>query len=144
VGFSDHSTDNRVVAAAIAAGAEIIEKHVALDGQKKGFDLAFSLKGKEIKDYVEVIKDTSLMMGKNFFFRNKSEDQSLQFRRSIYAVFDIQKGEKFTKKNIRIIRPGFGIQPVYFDKLLNKKSPFDIKCETPLKKSVLKKLRIFI
>ena len=144
IGFSDHSTDSKVVAAAIAAGAEVIEKHIALAGQKKGFDLAFSLKGKEIKDYVQVIKDTSLMMGKNFFFRNKSENQSLQFRRSIYAVLDIKKGEKFTKKNIRIIRPGFGIQPAYFKKLLNKKSPFDIKSETPLKKSVLKKLRIFI
>jgi pseudaminic acid synthase len=144
VGFSDHSTDNKVVAAAIAAGAEVIEKHIALEGQKKGFDIAFSLKGKEIKDYVQVIKDTSLMMGKEYFFRNKSENQSLQFRRSIYAVFNIKKGEKFTKKNIRVIRPGFGVQPLYFEKLINKKSPFDIKSETPLKKSLLKKLRIFI
>jgi sialic acid synthase SpsE len=117
VGFSDHSTDNKVVAAAIMAGAEVIEKHIALEGQKKGFDLAFSLKGKEIKDYAQVIKDTSLMMGKKYFFRNKSENHSLQFRRSIYAVSDIKKGEKFTKKNIRIIRPGFGIQPFYFEKL---------------------------
>jgi pseudaminic acid synthase len=144
VGFSDHSTDNKVVAAAIAAGAEIIEKHIALEGQKKGFDLAFSLKGKEIKDYVQVIKDTSLMLGKEYFFRNKSENQSLQFRRSIYAISDIKKGEKFTKKNIRVIRPGFGIQPVYFEKLINKKSPFDINRETPLNKLLLKKLRIFI
>jgi pseudaminic acid synthase len=144
VGFSDHSTDNKVVAAAIAAGAEVIEKHIALEGQKKGFDLAFSLKGKEIKDYAQVIKDTSLMMGKEYFFRNKSENQSLQFRRSIYAVSNIKKGEKFTKKNIRVIRPGFGIQPVHFEKLINKRSPFDIKSETPLKKSLLKKLRIFI
>jgi pseudaminic acid synthase len=144
VGFSDHSTDNKVVAAAIAAGAEVIEKHIALYGQKMGFDLAFSLKGREIKEYAKVIKDTSSIMGKKFFFRNKSENQSLQFRRSIYAVFDIEKGEKFTKKNIRIIRPGFGIQPVYFEKLLNKKSPFDIKRETPLKKLLLKKLRIII
>jgi len=144
VGFSDHSTDNKVVAAAIAAGAEIIEKHIALEGQKKGFDLAFSLKGKEIKDYARVIKDASLMMGKEYFFRNKSENQSLQFRRSIYAVSNIKKGERFTKKNIRVIRPGFGIQPVYFEKLINKKSPFDIKCETPLKKILLKKIRIFI
>jgi len=144
VGFSDHSTDNKVVATAIAAGAEVIEKHIALEGQKKGFDLAFSLKGKEIKEYAQVIKDTSLMMGKKYFFRNKSENQSLQFRRSIYAISDIKKGEKFTKKNIRVIRPGFGIQPVYFEKLINKKSPYSIKREGALKKSLLKKLRIFI
>jgi len=141
VGFSDHSTDNRVVAAAIAAGAEVIEKHIALEGQKKGFDLAFSLKGKEIKDYAQVIKDTSIMIGKKYFFRNKSEKKSLQFRRSIYAVSDIKRGERFTKKNIRIIRPGFGIQPIYFQKLMNKKSPLDIKRETPLKESLLKILK---
>ena len=144
IGFSDHSTDNKVVAAAIAAGAEVIEKHIALEGQKKGFDLAFSLKGKEIKDYVQVIKDTSLMMGKKIFFISKSQNQSLQFRRSIYAVSDIKKGEIFTKKNIKVIRPGFGIHPVYFEKLINKKSPFGIKRETPLDKSLLKKLRILI
>ena len=144
VGFSDHSTDNKVVAAAIAAGAEVIEKHIALEGQKKGFDLAFSLKGKEIKEYSQVIKDTSLMMGKKYFFRNKSENQSLQFRRSIYAVLDIKREEKFTKKNIRVIRPGFGVQPIYFEKLINKKSTYNIKRENPLKKSLLKKLRIII
>jgi sialic acid synthase SpsE len=142
VGFSDHSTDNKVVAAAIAAGAEVIEKHIASEGQKKGFDLAFSLRGKEIKHYVQVIKDTSLMMGKEYFFRNKSENQSLQFRRSIYAISNIKKGEKFTKKNIRVIRPGFGIQPVYFEKLINKKSPFNIKSQIPIKMKLLKKLRI--
>jgi pseudaminic acid synthase len=141
VGFSDHSIDNKVVAAAIVAGAEVIEKHIALEGQKKGFDLAFSLKGKEIKDYAQVIKDTSLMMGKKFFFRNKSENHSLQFRRSIYAVSDIKKGEKFTKKNIRVIRPGFGISPVYFEKLINKKSPFNISRHTSLKKVLLKKIK---
>jgi pseudaminic acid synthase len=144
VGFSDHSIDNKVVAAAIAAGAEVIEKHIALEDQKKGFDIAFSLKGKEIKNYAKVIKDTSLMMGKKYFFRNKSENRSLQLRRSIYTVADIKKGEKFTKKNIRVIRPGFGIHPIYFEKLINKKSPSNIKHATRLNKSLLKKLRIFI
>jgi sialic acid synthase SpsE len=66
----------------------------------------------------------------------------LQFRRSIYAVSNIKKGEKFTKKNIRVIRPGFGIQPAYFEKLINKRSPFDIKSETSIKKTLLKKLKL--
>jgi pseudaminic acid synthase len=144
VGFSDHSTDNKVVAAAIAGGAEVIEKHIALEGQRKGFDIAFSLKGKEITNYIKTIKETSLMMGKKYFFRNKSEEESLKFRRSIYAISNIKKGEKFSTKNIKVIRPGLGIQPIYFEKLINKKSPFDIKRETPLKKLLLKKLRIII
>ena len=132
----------RTTGGPIAAGAEVIEKHIALEGQKKGFDIAFSLKVKEIKNYVKVIKDIYLMIGKKFFFRNKSEDHSLQFRRSIYGVSDIKKGEKFTNKNIRVIRPGFGIHPVHFDKLINKNSPFNIISETPLKKTILKKLGI--
>lgn len=143
VGFSDHSTNNKVVAAAISAGAEIIEKHIALENQKKGFDLAFSLKGKEMKSYVNVINETYLMMGKKYFYRNNTEKQNLQFRRSIYSVCDIKTGEKFTEKNIRIVRPGFGVAPIYFEKIINKKSPMNIKSHTSLKKLLLRKLKIF-
>ncbi len=72
-------------------------------------------------------------MGKNSFFRNKSENQSLKFLEDLFMQFmNIKKGEKFTKENIRVIRPGFGIQPVYFEKLLNKKSPFTIMAEITL------------
>ena len=142
VGFSDHSTDNKVVAAAIAAGAEVIEKHIALDGQKRGFDIAFSLKGKEIKDYIKTVKETYLMMGKNYFFRNNSEKESSKFRRSIYAVKDIKLGEKFSKDNVRVIRPGYGIEPFYYEKILNKICPINIKSETPIKKNLLKILKI--
>jgi pseudaminic acid synthase len=141
VGFSDHSTDNRVVAMAIAAGAEVIEKHIALENQKKGFDLAFSIKGKEIKNYAKIIKDSYLMMGREYFFRNKSENQSLKFRRSIYAVLDIKKGEKFTKKNIRVIRPGYGVEPFYYEKILNKICPQNIKSETAISKKILRLLK---
>jgi pseudaminic acid synthase len=141
VGFSDHSTDNRVVAMAIAAGAEVIEKHIALENQKKGFDLAFSIKGKEIKNYAKIIKDSYLMMGREYFFRNKSENQSLKFRRSIYAVLDIKKGEKFTKKNIRVIRPGYGVEPFYYEKILNRICPQNIKSETAISKKILRLLK---
>ena len=144
IGFSDHSTDNKVVAAAVAAGAKVIEKHIAFQGQTKGFDIAFSLKGKEIKNYLQVIKETSIMMGKEKFFRSGGEKKNLKFRRSIYSTSDIKKGEKFSKKNIKVIRPGFGIQPAYYERLLNKKSPFNIGKAKPIKKNLLKKLKIFI
>jgi pseudaminic acid synthase len=142
IGFSDHSTDNRVVAAAIASGAEIIEKHIALEGQTRGPDICFSTKGKDIKIYAKVISETSALMGKNFFYRSKSEKKSLKFRRSIYAVNNIAKGEKFTRKNIRVIRPGYGIEPYYYEKILNKICPQNIKSETAIIKNILKLLKL--
>jgi pseudaminic acid synthase len=142
IGFSDHSTDNRVVAAAIASGAEIIEKHIALEGQTRGPDICFSTKGKDIKIYAKVISETFALMGKNFFYRSKSERKNLKFRRSIYAVNNIAKGEKFTRKNIRVIRPGYGIEPYYYEKILNKICPQNIKLETAIRKNILKLLKL--
>jgi len=86
VGLSDHSKDNRVAIAAVAAGAEIIEKHIALDNQKKGLDIEFSLKGKEIKHFRRDIDLASDLLGKSFFFRNSSEKNSKIFRRSIFTI----------------------------------------------------------
>ena len=140
VGISDHSKDNRVAIASIASGAEVIEKHIALDNQKKGFDIDFSLKGKEIKKLRDDIDVACKLMGKSFFFRNKSENKSKIFRRSIFTTKDIKKGEKFSKDNIRVIRPGYGLAPKYFNKILNKKSPIDISNSEPITSSILKKL----
>jgi pseudaminic acid synthase len=140
VGISDHSNDNRVAIAAIASGAEVIEKHVALDNQKKGLDIDFSLKGKQIKKLREDIDVAFKLLGKNYFFRNKSENKSKIFRRSIFAIKNINKGEKFTKDNIKVIRPGVGLEPIYYNKILNKKSPFNILKDEPLKHLILKNL----
>ena len=140
IGISDHSKDNRVAIAAIASGAEVIEKHIALDNQKKGFDINFSLKGKEIKKLREDINVAYKLLGKNFFYRNKSEDKSKIFRRSIFAIKNIKKGDKFSKNNIRVIRPGHGVEPKYFNKILNKKSPINILKYEPIKSLVIKKI----
>ena len=142
VGISDHSNDNRVAIASIASGAEVIEKHIALDNQKKGFDIEFSLKGKEIRKLRNDIDITNKLLGKNTFFRKKSENKSKIFRRSIFTTKDIKKGVKFTKDNIRVVRPGYGLPPKYYNKILNKKSPLDIKKQEPLKLMILKKLKI--
>ena len=140
VGISDHSNDNRVAITAVASGAEIIEKHIALDNQKRGLDIDFSLKGKQIKKLREDIDVTFKLLGKNFFFRNKNENKSKIFRRSIFTIKNIKKGEKFTKDNIRVIRPGIGLEPKYYNKVLNKKSPFNILKDEPLKPLLLKNL----
>ena len=120
--------------------AEIIEKHIALDNQKKGFDIDFSLKGKEIKKLRDDIDVAFKLLGKNGFFRNKSENKSKIFRRSIFTTKNIKKGEKFTKDNIRVIRPGYGLMPKYFNKILNKRSPVNISKDEPLKPIVLMNL----
>ena len=140
VGISDHSNDNRVAIAAVASGAETIEKHIALDNQKKGLDIDFSLKGNQIKKLREDIDVAFKLLGKDYFYRNKSENKSKIFRRSIFAIKNIKKGEKFTKNNIRVIRPGVGLEPKYYNKILNKKSPFNILKNEPLKHLILKNL----
>ena len=142
VGLSDHSMDEKVAIAAIASGAEVIEKHIALDNQKKGLDIKFSLKGKKIKEFRQAIDETYNLLGNKEFYRNKSEEKNKLFRRSIFAFKNIKKGEKFSKNNIKRIRPGHGLPPIYYEKLLNKKSPFNLLAEHPLKKNILKKLKI--
>ena len=83
-----------------------------------------------------------MLLGKKYFYRTKSELKNVKFRRSIFAKNDINKNEKFTKENIVRVRPGFGLPPINYEKLLNKKSPFKIKKGTPLKNIVLKRLKI--
>tara|TARA_B100001093_G_C26854033_1_gene1026541 strand:+ start:1691 stop:2722 length:1032 start_codon:yes stop_codon:yes gene_type:complete len=142
VGLSDHSKDELIACSAIASGAEVIEKHIALENQTIGLDIEFSLKGKEIRNFRNSINKTKNLMGKNYFFRNKSEDSSRKLRRSIYVVKDIKKNEKFSKKNIRCIRPGNGLLPKYFEKIISKKSPRDLKTGEPLQKNILIDLKI--
>ena len=144
VGLSDHSKDNRVAIAAVAAGAEVVEKHIALDKQKKGLDIEFSLKGKEIKKFKEDINLAYNLLGKKYFYRNKSENKSKIFRRSIFATENIKKGEKFNNQNIRRIRPGYGLEPKYYEKLIGRKSPITLDKGQPLKKFILYKLKINI
>ena len=140
VGISDHSTDNRVAIAAIASGAEVIEKHIALDNQKKGLDINFSLKGKEIKKLRNDVDVAFKLLGKKSFHRNINENKSKIFRRSIFAIKNIKKGEKFTKENIKIVRPGYGLEPKYFNKILNKRSLINVQKNEPLRAAILRNL----
>ena len=144
VGLSDHSVDNRVAIAAIACGADMIEKHIALEKQSEGLDIKFSLKGSEIGEFKKDIDVAYNLLGKNFFYRNKSENKNRVLRRSIFISSDIKKGEKFTKDNIKRIRPGNGIHPRYYNKLMSKTAPINLFKGNPLTKKILSLLKIDI
>ena len=132
VGLSDHSLDNSISATAVVLGARIFEKHIALN-KKKGLDSHFSLVGKEIYEYKQnLLKIYELIKNKNFF-RSKKELENIKFRRSIFSFKDIKKGEKFSHENIKVVRPSDGLDPKFYEKLIGKKSKFNIKKFTPLK-----------
>ena len=122
IGFSDHSIDNTVAMLAVSQGVRIIEKHIALEGQKKGLDIEFSIKGKQIKKFREDINKAWTLIGKKKFFRTGNELKNIKFQRSIYVVANIKKGEKLTTKNIRRIRPGYSLSASNWSNILGKKA----------------------
>ena len=123
-------------------GAKIFEKHVALQNQKRGLDIKFSIKGNEIKTFVKNINDAWQITKKNNYIVNESQNLMKKYRRSIFAIKNIIQGQRFTKNNIRIIRPGYGVAPIYYEKLLGKKAPYNLFKGNPIKKNIINKLKI--
>ena len=138
VGLSDHSNDILVGQLAVSMGAKIFEKHIALPKQKKGFDIKFSLKGKEIKKYKESLIKSYALTSQNFFKRSKNEKKLLMHRRSIYSIADIKKGDIFSLKNIKAIRPNFGLEGNHFFDIVGKKAKKNIAIYQPISKSDFK------
>lgn len=104
--------------------------------------MIFSSEGTRLVNYIKAVKETHKLLGTKYFYRDKSEDNNKIFRRSIYAIKDIQKGDKFTNENIKVVRPGNGIHPIFFENLLKKKSPSFISSNNPLTYELLKKLKL--
>lgn len=134
VGLSDHSNNPVIPTIAAGFGSKIFEKHIAVTNLKKSLDYEFSLKGKEIKEYKKLICDSNLVTKNPKFTRIKSELKNRKFRRSIFTIKKIKKGEKFSEENIKIIRPGHGLEPKFFKKLLGKISKKGYASSVPLQK----------
>src|SRR3972149_11433134 len=132
VGLSDHTLGIGVAGASIALGATIIEKHFTLSRADGGVDSAFSMEPEEMKLLVEETHKAWQAVGKVSYGTTEKEKASAKLRRSIYIVDDIKKGEEFTSKNLRIIRPGEGLPPKYYDFLLGKRVSCNIKRGTPM------------
>jgi pseudaminic acid synthase len=127
IGLSDHTIGNTTAIASIALGACAIEKHFTISRQDKGPDSEFSVEPSELKELVQDTKNAWIALGNEGFNRPKAELVSKIFRRSIYFVSDIKSGEKIKETDIRRIRPGFGLPPKYFDKLIGKTLIKDVK-----------------
>lgn len=131
-GLSDHTIDNTTAITSVALGACLIEKHVTLDRNGGGPDDSFSLEKPELMQLCRDSKIAWKALGKVNYERKESEKGNAIFRRSLYVVKDIEKGEPFTNDNIRSIRPGYGLQPKHLLSLIGKKSRTKIKKGTAL------------
>ncbi|MFA9463318.1 MAG: pseudaminic acid synthase [Velocimicrobium sp.] len=120
VGLSDHSMGSLADVIAVSKGAKVIEKHVCLDTHVDSADALFSTKMEDFKAMVEAIENTIKILGKCSYELTNQEKKELHGRRSLFAVKDIEKGEAFTKDNIRSIRPSNGVKPKYYGTLLRQ------------------------
>ena len=132
VGLSDHTLGIGAAVASIALGATVIEKHFTLSRADGGVDAPFSLEPAEFAQLVRECRTAYEALGEISYAVQEQEKKSLIFRRSLYVVQDMKKGERFTTENLRSIRPGLGISPKYYDIILNKVASCDVKRGTPM------------
>lgn len=132
VGLSDHTLGVGVAVGAVALGARVIEKHFCLSRAEGGVDSAFSLEPAEFKLLVDETERAFLALGNIQYGIQPAERKSLNYKRSVYVVNDIAQGEAFSEENIRIIRPGDGLHPKFYETILGRPATIAIKRGTPL------------
>jgi pseudaminic acid synthase len=131
-GLSDHSLGSIGAVTAVALGAKVVEKHFCISREIENPDSSFSMEPGEFKKMVEDIRSAERAVGKVSFEVSEREETNRVFRRSIFIVKDIKKGEVFTEENIRVIRPGYGLAPKYYEDVIGKTASKDIERGTPL------------
>ena len=133
VGLSDHSMGSVGAVTAVALGAKIIEKHFCMDRSIENPDSSFSMNPAEFAQMVKDIRQAEKAIGTVKYGVSRQEESNIVFRRSIFCVQDIKKGEKLSEQNVRIIRPGYGLEPKYYPQVLGQRALRDIKRGTPLR-----------
>lgn len=132
IGYSDHSLGIGVSIAAVALGAVVIEKHFMLDDGVHTVDDGFSLKPNELKQMVEAIRIIEQAMGATTKTPSAVEKkEKVLARRSLWIMKDMKKGERFSGKNVGVLRPGVGLSPMFYDLIIGKKAIINIKNGTP-------------
>lgn len=137
VGLSDHTLGSTVAVAAAALGACILEKHMILSRASGGPDAPFSMEPKEFAELTAAVRSVHAALGDGVPGPSPSERPSRAFRRSLFVVKDVRAGEAFTAENVRAIRPGNGLPPREYDKVLGRKAAKDARRGTPLTADLL-------
>jgi pseudaminic acid synthase len=132
VGISDHTVGISAPVVAVTLGACIVEKHLTLNRNDGGPDAAFSLEPVELKAMVDAIRVTEKALGQVSYEVTKKEAASRVFRRSLFVVANMKKGEAFTAENVRSIRPSYGLSPKHLSSVLGRYARRDITRGTPL------------
>ena len=132
VGLSDHTNSNLASVLAIAKGASAIEKHFKLDEQECGPDSSFSILPIQLKNLCDECEIAFEAVKSNSLERNVSELANKKFRRSIYFVNDLKKGQRISINDIKRIRPGYGLEPKYFDLVIGKTVCCDVERGEPV------------
>lgn len=131
-GLSDHSMGTEIAVAAVALGAEVIEKHFTLCRADGGEDSQFSMEPQEFKSMVQQIRNVEKALGTVTYALNDAQIDSRIYSRSLFVVKDIKQGEVFTPENVRSIRPGIGMHTKHWDEILGKHARCDIEKGTPM------------
>lgn len=137
VGFSDHTYGVLAPAVATTLGAKVIEKHFILDKSIGGPDADFSLDEKEFTEMVNAVRDTEKLIGKVSYDVTEKVKKNKKFARSLFVVEEMKSGDILTERNLRSIRPGYGMHPKHYFEVLGKKVVQDIEKGTPLDFSML-------
>jgi len=131
-GLSDHTLGSSVAIAAVTLGACIVEKHFTLRRADGGPDSAFSMEPDEFAKMVREIRATESALGHVTYTPTADEARNIRFRRSLFVSQDVQKGDVFTERNIRSVRPAQGLHPRFLDTVLGKRAACAIEPGTPL------------
>ncbi|MBQ9360920.1 MAG: pseudaminic acid synthase [Lachnospiraceae bacterium] len=135
VGLSDHSKGSLGAVVGVSLGACVVEKHIKLDGVNS-VDSGFSMPVDEFAKMVRNVRNAKTISRGPDYELTDGEKDSIVFRRSIFAVRDIAEGEAFTEQNIRIIRPGYGMKPKYYNNLLGEKSKNSYRMGDPVREEM--------
>ncbi|NLM05913.1 MAG: pseudaminic acid synthase [Tissierellia bacterium] len=133
VGLSDHTFGRTVPLGAVALGAKVVEKHLIMKRSDGGPDSGFSMEFEEFKEMVKAIRDLEKAIGKVAYDLTDKQIKSREHSRSLYVSTDVKKGDIITRKNVRSVRPGFGMATKHIDEILGKKFRNDYKMGTRMK-----------